>query len=253
MVKHCNCDVQESRIESRCFGLHPLVVCDMMAAQCSILMMCVEKFDCSEVHNTTQGNAARNSSDSFSVGLVTIFLSLCFQKPFIAKFFMTPHIQPLNPISSGNLQLKNLDSHLVPSGPGVGDRGPLVTGQAHPRILASRSSAVSPHTCHPIFTPNHHTHDAATLSTCYPMQDLHDVIETGESGSRLHHKRAVWIVCRVPTQLVAMGRSEKKQKTGGKAEKVKRPANVPHSCAPQVTSGHLPDWAPASSLVVSLI
>lgn len=38
------------------------------------------------------------------------------------QIFHDPRIQSMNPISDGNLQLKNLDLGLAPSGPGVGGK-----------------------------------------------------------------------------------------------------------------------------------
>lgn len=103
------------------------------------------------------------------------FFIIMLSETFYCQSFHDTYIQSLKPISGGNLQLKSLDSDLVPSGPGVRDRGPLMKGQLHRRkaVLTPRRSTVS-------HLHTHITHMVQPrLPDVSPIHDLHGVTAAG--------------------------------------------------------------------------
>lgn len=103
------------------------------------------------------------------------FFIIMLSETFYCQSFHDTYIQSLKPISGGNLQLKRLDSDLVPSGPGVRDRGPLMKGQLHRRkaVLTPRCSTVS-------HLHTHITHMVQPrLPDVSPIHDLHGVTAAG--------------------------------------------------------------------------
>lgn len=130
------------------------------------------------VKSTQHRGALPETAQTYLV-LVLIFFIIVLSETFYCQSFHDTYIQSLKPISGGNLQLKSLDSDLVPSGPGVRDSGPLLAGQLHGQkaVLTSRRSAVSRlHT--------HITHMVQPrLPDVSPIHDLHGV--TAAAGQTL--------------------------------------------------------------------